>query len=75
MHILWEWSWLNIDIIKEWKYVLDRLNSDIADYKSILEDEEITYDMKMFCYEKIEKKLKYKKLVEETLKRLNNIKY
>lgn len=67
-----EGSCLNIDIIREWSYILEKVNSSINDYKDILESDEITYDMRMFCYDKIERKLKYKKLIEETLKRLSN---
>lgn len=33
----------------------------------------MTYDMKKFCIEKIEKKSRYKELIEETLKRLGNL--
>ncbi|WIV11363.1 hypothetical protein [Proteiniborus sp. MB09-C3] len=52
---------------------MERVNSAIVDYKSILESDEITYDMKMYCYEKIKSKIKYKELIEETLRKLTNI--
>ena len=48
------------------------MNSSIADYKKILENDELTYDMKIFCYEKLESKVKYKELIEETLKQLHS---
>lgn len=73
INFYYDWSWLNIDILKEWNSILEKVNSSISDYKSMLENNEITYDMKVFCYEKIEKKVKYKELIEETLKRLNSI--
>lgn len=70
--LLWKGA-ESIDIIKEWTYILERVNSSIADYKNILENEEITYDMKIFCYEKIESKTRYRELIEETLKRLTGM--
>ncbi|KNF10038.1 hypothetical protein CLPU_1c02030 [Gottschalkia purinilytica] len=59
-----------MNLIKEWENRLNRVTKEIEEYKNILENENLTHEMKIFCYEKIEKNTKYKLLIEETLKKL-----
>lgn len=59
-----------MNIVKEWQYRLQQVNQTISDYREILVNNELTHDMKIFCLGEIERKTKYKNLIEETLRRL-----
>lgn len=55
-----------MNIIREWEYKLENIKKSILDYEKILE-KDITNDMKLFCINEIQSKVKYKNLIEETL--------
>ncbi len=61
-----------MNIEREWEYKLQQVKQSIEDFKKILDENELTRDMKMFCLSEIQKKTKYAELIEETLRRLRS---
>ncbi|KNF08100.1 hypothetical protein CLPU_10c01550 [Gottschalkia purinilytica] len=59
-----------MNLVREWTNKLKDVEQIICDYNKILENNELTHEMKIFCYRKIESKTKYKRLIETTINTL-----